>query len=367
MATQLQISLPDINGTMEAGLAVGTDPRLAEDDRLPVLTVGRIEDAAQHAMNWALVRWRTIDHQARDLYIAGAAAAIFCKLIRRVGPNPDGDWRIVQTGVAPAAADLPILNQCCTLESIQRAVTVLVATKANWWLTNHHTGQGEVTGYVRKVLEAQYGRNVHQTIVTAAHTIEHWISTVYMLRAAGIEGLVTVSDPVITGGFNFQLAADSALRFGSFPAGTHRAVIAFEGAKRLARSPLVKHCPNAINLAEIPPVIAMIREAPATFHIGASYLTGNPRANYQDTGMEAYLGRIGTFIRQIFGRSTLAASPHLEVHKVESYEDFDPDWQQLLQSYKLQSQQNARNALNSIVQMEGLTDEAILALRQDFR
>lgn len=367
MAARLQISLPDINGTMEAGLAVGTDPRLTEDDRLPILSAGRIEEAAQHAMNWALLRWRTADHQARDLYIAGAAAAIFCKLVRRVGNNPDGDWRVVDTAVAPAAADLTILNQCCTIQSIQRAVTVLVATKANWWLTNHHTGQGDVTGYVRKVLEAQYGKNMHQAVVTATHTIGHWVSTIYLLQAAGIEGLSTVSDPILPGGFDFQLASDSALRFGSFPAGTHRAVIAYEGAKRLARSPLVKHCPNAANLSEIPPVIAMIRAAPASYHIGASYLTGRPRANYQDTAMEAFLGRVGTFIRQIFGRSTLAAYPHLEVHKVESYEDFDPDWQQLLQTYRLQSQQNARNALNSIVQMEGLTDEVVSSLRQDFR
>lgn len=200
MAVQISITLPDLNGTMEAGLAVGTDPRLAEGDRLPVLITGTIQAAAQHAMNWALGRWRNVDHQAREIYIAGAAAAIFCKLVRRLGTQPDGDWIEAVATTAPTPADLPILNQSCTPESIQRAVTLLVATKANWWLTNHHTGQGEVAGYVRKVLEAQYGRNVQPSIVTAAHTIGHWISTIYVLRTAEIRDLAEIGDALHGGG-----------------------------------------------------------------------------------------------------------------------------------------------------------------------
>jgi hypothetical protein len=30
---------------------------------------------------------------------------------------------------------------------LRQAATVVLGTKANWWLTNHHVGQGEMTGY----------------------------------------------------------------------------------------------------------------------------------------------------------------------------------------------------------------------------
>lgn len=54
---------------------------------------------------------------------------------------------------------------------------------------NHHTGQGQVAGYVKKVLEVFYPIAVTDQVVSAAHNLGHFCSTLYTLDLAGIEGV----------------------------------------------------------------------------------------------------------------------------------------------------------------------------------
>lgn len=72
-------------------------------------------------------------------------------------------------------------------EEGKRTLTLIVATKATWWLTNH-TGQGEVIGYTRKVLVAQFGSQATQEAITMAHTIGHWASTIGILSLTTLQG-----------------------------------------------------------------------------------------------------------------------------------------------------------------------------------
>lgn len=78
--------------------------------------------------------------------------------------------------------------------------------------------------------------------------------------------------------------------------------------------------------------------------MGASYLTGAPRADYSDTDSSNYLGRLGTFIITLYKNSTLAKSPHLTPSRVESYDDYDADFKSILVRLQ-QSQASARVAL----------------------
>lgn len=185
----------------------------------------------------------------------------------------------------------------------------ITVTKANVWLMNHHTGQGQVAGYVKKVLDVFYPNAVTDQVVTAAHNLGHFTNTLCILKL-GIEHIRDAT-PVVWMPDAITLSADCKLRFTSMPAGTHRLVIAYEAAKRLVRSVYGVYCPGVQEFATIPALRAQVFQAPANYHIGASYLTGSPRIDYQHSDMNAFLGRLGTFINTLYKQSILAKSLHL--------------------------------------------------------
>ena len=69
---------------------------------------------------------------------------------------------------------------------------------------------------------------------------------------------------------------------------------------------------------------------PATCHIGAAYLTGKGRADFDDVRNENVLGRLGTYIQSALPKSTLASSPHFAPGRIQGYPRRPPrretDW-----------------------------------------
>lgn len=366
------ITLPSINGTIEAGLAVGTDPSLAENLKLPILTNGTAESASKEVAHWAYEKFKNLPEHVLRTYINAAVICVQGGLCRKVGTTPDGDWVSITATVCGSytttAEEGLRISQMITNENVQKALTIIVATKANWWLTNHHTGQGDVVGYTKKVLNAQFGMQLSGDIVTMAHTIGHWASTINIMNLTGLPHIRNVAPPVPTAAVAITLSEDAKMRFGSMPAGTHRLVVAYESAKRLSRSPVIKLCPNAHNFASIVPKRTEVLASLAKYHIGASYLTGEPRVTYSDSDNDAYLGRLGTYIRKMFSKSTLAQSPHLAQSKVESYEDYSPEWDQILTQFRIAAAQNQAQAAVVINEASAtLTDEVFEELKQAFR
>jgi len=150
------------------------------------------------------------------------------------------------------------------------------------------------------------------------------------------------------------------------PAGTHRLAVCYEAAKRMLKSPLARYCPGANELASLAPARAAVLNARAKHHVGASYLTGLPRAQYNDTDFSNFIGRLGTFIREMAPRSTLAQSPHLTVSSIESSEDYDATWKNVLLQYKLQAMQQTQTALTGIQAEASLSQEQLVAMRHNF-
>lgn len=293
MALNFRVHLPDVNGCYEAGLAVGTDPRFHEDSKLPAFVNGNVGSACERAVAWAYEKWSSKLERICTLYCNAAYVCIKSSLIRRVGNQLDGDWR--EERVAPNSglneAQLAAAAATKIAENIQFALTLIVPTKANFWYMNHHTGQGEVQGYTRKVLVQRFGMNVSEEAVTAAHTIGHWASTLVLLSLANVTGIREVSDPIFAGTIAISLSADARMRFDSMPAGIHRLAVAYESAKRLVRSQFGMYCPGVQDFSAIPAERRRVQAFRASFHIGASYLTGQDRADYNDQTNETYLGR----------------------------------------------------------------------------
>lgn len=352
LTMSITINLPTINGALEAGLAVGTDVSLADDAKLPICSAASLGDAVKQAAVWAYTKFAGSPQEVLEMYVSGAAICIQGALCRMIGVSLDGDWKEAGANIAGLSvpADVGPIQAMISSTNYQRALTIIVATRANWWLTNHHTGQGECQGYTRKVLVSFFGQGFTKAHVDMAHTIGHWASTIHVLGLADITGLRAVGGPLHPNPIPISLSTDAKMRFTSMPAGTHRLVIAYEAAKRLVKSPIAAYCPEVEAFATIPATRSTVLARLSAHHIGASYLTGAPRADYADTSNEIFLGRLGTYIQALFPRSTLAASPHISKQKVESYEDYSAEWANILQQFKTLAITSGNAAIQALTQ-----------------
>jgi hypothetical protein len=99
------------------------------------------------------------------------------------------------------SADTSILKvlKTYTHKAVREAVTsLIVATKINWFSTNHHVGQGTVTIFVQKAITVLFRGALasadQKELATTVHKIGHWASTHVVLdlmqirtpRAVGI-------------------------------------------------------------------------------------------------------------------------------------------------------------------------------------
>lgn len=166
------IQLPPINGSLEAGIAVGIDPALADDIKLPLLTGANLPRAASLAGAWARNKFSTLPPVALDLITSGAIACTMFGMLRRVNGSPDGDWVPINAPPQESDAWEAVPAHTYTVEALRTALTVIVSTKANFWLTNHHTGQGAPSGYVAKVLALKFpGADITSltTVASSSH------------------------------------------------------------------------------------------------------------------------------------------------------------------------------------------------------
>lgn len=290
----VNVTLPAINGEIEAGLAVGVEAGLPEDSKLQVISTGTKDAMVKFSATWAYQKFSDTPSECRSMYTNAAAVITGCRLFAKVGELHDGDWTYVRQ-VALGEETPP--DGYLRLEEMRRAACIIIATKANYWLMNHHTGQGAVAGYVKKILNVYFGDAMSESMVSCAHTIGHWASTIHILTLAGIQGLKVVTHDPRDASWGFQIAADAKLRFDSFPAGTHKLYVIYTGAKKLVRSKLAKACPGILGITELKNPYAEVSADRASHHVGGKYLTGNNRATADDGG--DWLGRVGVFVLRI--------------------------------------------------------------------
>ena len=88
----------------------------------------------------------------------------------------DGDWRVFNGTLPSKKPDG--FDGTVEINKVQAALTMIIATKINWWLTNHHTGQGAMSGYALKVFKTvvagMYNKD-QSAWVDIVHTAGHWL------------------------------------------------------------------------------------------------------------------------------------------------------------------------------------------------
>lgn len=343
--SKILITIPGIDGVFEAGIAIGIDNKLPDSKRLRVPRDRSPENASCYAATWAKKYCHDnniIENDIRKVVIAGAYIAVRIGAIRSSADthDADGDWLIDDPAIEYMAVDPDEV----TYIDAQRALTIMIATKVNWWLTNHHTGQQTMSGFVRKVIKTHYGQmETHESLwMDIAHMMGHWISTKYILTRGGIDDILATEPHIDNVPAPLCLAPDVIKRLESLPAGTHRLALCHALASRLVKSPLLYLCPRIREFAGFPITANNIRGNRAHFHIGAKYLTGLDRYPFDDLEYEEMLGRLGSYIHNVAPRSTLAKSPHVTLDKITSYPDYDDSFASACKVYAVQAAK-ARN------------------------
>lgn len=343
---------------------VNVDPALAQDEKLPILRGTDYPVVRSCAAITVYRRTSSLPHDVRTIAVNGAIACVDFGLCRKVRSKPDGDWAYVDS--APFATHeewKAIVGMYSTANQV-KARTLILATKANFWTMNRHTGTGEVRDNVRKVIEQQIMDPPSPEIIRVAYMMGHWASTLYILSLGGIQGLRSTLPLSYRAPALMAVSDHWKLRFDSFPAGTHKLAVAYAAARCLMKTEFVRLCPNPEHFSALPAIRTVVDSAKAKYHISAMYLTGSARTGYSDDKHDSVLGRLGTFIVVLFGKSTLARSPHFARDKVKTYDDYDPQFENHLRSVKLLPRTQKLAAIQSIG--AGITDEKLAALRAVF-
>lgn len=191
---------------------------------------------------------------------------------------------------------------------VQMCVTLIAATKVNWWMMNHHVGSGEAQGYVAKVLktfEDSLGlRGASPAMVKA--TVDciwqfgHWFSTREILRAFG------VLDGTPAGSWTRYIAPtdDLMLRLRSCPAGTAAIADAYTALRMFASSMYALAFAIPSDAALIARQYNEIRNNPASYHVGARFLTGGDR-NVVNAPEQDTIDLLGIFLAVVREKSSL--------------------------------------------------------------
>jgi hypothetical protein len=229
------IHLPKFDGYLEAGIAAEVDSTLPDADKLPVY--GKTaEDIYNNALAWAWGKDFRND-VTNTLFLSGIAVITGCGLLRSKHEDgtPDGDWYEANNALEISDDAVSRIEDLLTKENVSTAITVICATKVNYWLMNHHVGQtGErnvAAGYVQKVLTLKFGALLPQGIVQATHMLGHYTSTRYVLEVAGIPNILPAFPRATNVIYELKFSDDARLRFNAPPAGTHRMAVCFEAAR----------------------------------------------------------------------------------------------------------------------------------------
>jgi len=324
--------LPAINGAFEIGIAAGADPSIADNHKLVFQhSATSMHATAVNSAVWAL---RTFPGSRQGMYVTCAYCAVYFGLIAR----EDGDWLRSADVIEVKAADVEAIKPHINQDKARIALSVMIATKINWWVMNHHTGTGSLQGYSRKVAITLLNADTTTMAETATfmHTVGHWCSTKMVLTKLKMIPS-TVTRPISPDdylGQDLQVSMDIQIRLKSLPAGTHKHGVAEGIMKRLLIHPIAKYSNVIAHARQIADSLELVRREPYAYHIGARYLTGADRKVFNDADAENFLGRLGTFASIFAEKSTLFKSPHVK-DKFMNYEDYDEAYLQLCRSIKL--------------------------------
>lgn len=139
--SEMTIILPSLGQEIEAGLAAFMNAPLPDEKKLPILIqdgkIATVTMVKSNAVIWGLSQFNQV--AARELFLNGIAAAIDLGLIcTHAGTHiPDGNWKKSSIVLPISQEEKTTVERLITREKMKAAVSIIVATKANYWMMNH--------------------------------------------------------------------------------------------------------------------------------------------------------------------------------------------------------------------------------------
>ena len=247
-----------------------------------------------------------------------------------------------------------VLQSYTTTEALKDAVTVLIATKMNYFQTNHHTGAGQMTHFISKILTGIYpsassvGTGARSEMQPAAWRVGHWASTHVALNTMGVRtGIRVILHPATIREFAINLADDFKIRVDCPPAGIAKyailsSVMTMHGQDLMWAAcqsiglihQVFKAYKSFMNLVKRQQALKLVDER-AKSHVGKAYIAGEVSTYAWPCPVEAVpLGAIGSYICNIWPTTTLANTPLLRgpgpqgevVNKYTGLPGFNTTW-----------------------------------------
>lgn len=290
----------EVDGVFNVGLSASSDrPRIIEDC-LPVNVSFAVMMTCLHVTtaslkgNFDSVRNAII---AAGLWIVQAGAH---------GPDSyttDAAYPSIKEGDIADAKNIKLSKS-----DASNGLLLLFATKATFWQTNHHVGQGSFTGYIRKVVKSVFGDDAVKSneVFNCVWKLGHWADTAKVWAIAGISNLTQVAPKK----GKITVAIDAQMRFDSFPAGTAKVSVCAAVVRKIMSSLFFYVLPPIPGLSSLLNEYASISADRAKYHIGA--------AHFHKTGKKAscevsedLLTYCSAFIHAAYPGTTMSRSPSL--------------------------------------------------------
>jgi hypothetical protein len=218
-----------------------------------------------------LEEWFYTDTAASDIRVLGRTE--IAEIAKGLTVSRDGE-----------VVELEYLQSYTANDPIARALSVCLATKINFFQTNHHTGQGDMSSFVKKVLSTLYPMLFKEAelkaVQDAVHSVGHWMSTHVGLNALGMfTGKHVAISPVVAliGKAATNLATDFVARADSLPAGTASYAVVHATLKEFSTNKAFTVAPYAEEMAA---AAEAIEDLIAGAKTAAQNKTVDPRLTY---------------------------------------------------------------------------------------
>lgn len=181
--------LPTVNGGNEVGISVNSDGALNGGSVLRIILAKTRQAQAilsAAATLKALRAFAPAGSKAEEIIMACAFAIVFYDVvgeIRRPGARTwvkSGEYEVVKRDyVSKQDIDHVRAKMGANSSWAGKALCTVCSMKLSWWMTNHHTGQGRVTTYFRKMVISNYGEEVfnNKEALDAFYMAGHWAGT----------------------------------------------------------------------------------------------------------------------------------------------------------------------------------------------
>ncbi len=337
----LTVKLKAFDGAVTAGLAALGDDSLPEAERLPVPVNANLDVhqlavyAAANAVSNPLVG---ANRDCRALVANAAYLVVGYGLVAKGLDAGGGDIRDVPQSFTSQA----MINDAESLlneENLKKAATIIMASKVNWWETNHHTGPGCFSPYMAKVVSTTYPKADRARLKKWVHAAGRWASTHQALKSFKITcARNTSSRWQISPRHVITMADDITIRNESLPAGTEKHAICHAAFKKYhAHVGFIIASNKRILFACVEEVQKLLKDTaehrvaveggkfdvadPRTYyHKGATFLNNKPRKKFASA--EA-TGIVGSILYHHFKRASMTKSAHIFFRSTKVYEQSD--------------------------------------------